>query len=61
MQATSICRSFYWVSLLWIWTEQMNYISFIPLSPNTCKKWEYNAAVHKIFMALKEAYDSFRR
>ena len=25
------------------------------------KKWEYNKAVHQLFIDFKEAYDSFRR
>jgi len=25
------------------------------------KKWEYNQAVHQLFIDLKKAYDSFRR
>jgi hypothetical protein len=25
------------------------------------KKWEYNGAVHQLFIDFKKAYDSFRR
>ena len=47
---------------MWIPTQQVDYWSHILHSTNTWeKKWEYNEAVHQLFIDFKKAYDSVRR
>jgi len=36
-------------------------ITYIQHSSNTGEKWEYNEAVHQLFIVFKKAYDSVRR
>jgi hypothetical protein len=46
---------------MWILTQQVNYRSYVLHSSNTWEKWEYNEAVHQLFIEFKKAYDSIRR
>ena len=46
---------------MWILTQQVDYWSYILHSSNTGEKWEYNEAVHQLFIDFKKAYDSVRR
>jgi len=46
---------------MWIPTQQVNYWSYILHSSNTWEKWEYNEAVHQLFIDFKKAYDSVKR
>jgi hypothetical protein len=36
-------------------------VKYISYSSNTWEKWEYNEAVHQLFIDFKKAYDSVRR
>ena len=40
---------------------QVTYWSYILHFSNTWEKWEYNEAVHQLFIEFKIAYDSVRR
>jgi len=40
---------------------RVNHRSCILHSLNTGEKWEYNEAVHKLFIDFKKVYDSIRR
>ena len=44
-----------------MWMQQVNYWSYILLRQILEKKWEYNEAVHQLFIDFKKANDSFRR
>ena len=46
---------------MWISTQNVNYWSYIMHSSNTWEKWEYNEAVHQLFVEFKKAHDSVRR
>jgi hypothetical protein len=48
-------------SSAWISMQQVNYWSYILHLSNTWEKWEYNEAVHQLFIDLKKAYDSVMR
>ena len=45
---------------MWISTQQVNYWSYILHSSDTWEIWEYNEAVHQLFIEFKKAYDSVR-
>ena len=45
---------------MWVSTQQIKYWSYILHSSNE-KKWEYNEAVHQLFINFKKAYNSVRR
>ena len=44
---------------MWIPTQQVNYVFGIRQILE--KRWEYNEAVHQLFIDFKKAYDSVRR
>ena len=48
-------------SSMWILTQQVNYDHLFCIHQMLEKKWEYNKAVHKLFIDFKKAYDSVRR
>jgi len=49
------------VSSMWISSQQVSYCSYILHRQIFEKKWEYNEAVHQLFIDFKKAYDSVRR
>ena len=57
----SFCRRNYWGSSVWISTQQVNYCHIFCIRQIPEKKWEYNEAVHQLFIDFKKAYDSVRR
>ena len=46
---------------MWISMQQVNYWLYILHLSNTWEKWEYNEAVHQLFIDFKKAYDSVGR
>ena len=61
LKVNSICRGNYRGSSMWVPAQQVDYWSFILHSSMLEKKWEYNEAVHQLFIDFKKAYDSVRR
>jgi hypothetical protein len=47
-------------TIMWISTQHVNYGSYILHWSNTLGIWEYNEAVHQLFIDIKKAYDSVR-
>jgi len=45
---------------MWISTQQVNYRSYILHLSSTWEIWEYNEAVHQLFIDFKKAYGSVR-
>jgi len=46
---------------MWILTHQVNTDNIFFIRQILEKKWEYNEAVHQLFIDVKKAYDSVRR
>jgi hypothetical protein len=46
---------------MWIRRKRSTTDHILCVSPILDKKWEYNKAVHQLFIDFKKAYDSFRR
>jgi len=57
----SVCKGNYWGSLMWILTQQVNYLSYVVHSSNTWEKWKYTEAVHHLFVDFKKAHYSVGR
>jgi hypothetical protein len=46
---------------VWILMQQVNYWYMFCSCPILLNKWDYNEAVHQLFIDFKKTYDSVRR
>ena len=61
VKANPLCRGNYWGLSMWISTEQINYLSYIPHSSNMWGKNGIKWSSAKLFIGLRKAYDSVTR
>jgi hypothetical protein len=59
VKVNSICTGNYWGLSMWILKQQVNklWITYSVFAKYLRKKWEYNDAVHQLFIDFKQAHD----
>ena len=62
VKVNPICRRNYWGLSVWISTQRVIYLIIYSASVKHLRKiWEYNEAVHQLFIGFKKDYDSLRK